>query len=206
MNNFDGDLTVKGKTYSRQGFEGPMDRSQIITVSDTAFPLELSGFRVHDAFQTPLGAAAADDLGINGGAFGTNCPHLRTVDLNGLGATTAYGRTMFQLPVEYVAGGEIVVNLSAGLLAAVASVSASVDVEVFVCGRNGTKSGSDLVTTGATSMNSTTFADCPFVVNPAGITPGTILDIRVAIIANSTTASSHFAAIGAVEMLLDVKG
>jgi hypothetical protein len=113
---------------------------------------------------------------------------------------------MFQLPPNYVAGTTVQINVSGGMLTSVASVAATVDAEAYVFGRDTLKTGSDLVTTTAQSINSLTFADRTFSLTSTALTAGDILDIRLTIAANSATASSHFAAIGAVEMLLDVKG
>lgn len=202
----DEDITCKGTITARQGIAGPISRSTLITDSSEVYPLELQLFRVWDAFQTLLGTAGTDDLGITAGAFGTGCPYIHAGEMNAAGAVTRYARIMFTLPTEYVDGGSISINFAAGCLTSVCSVSATVDVECYLTGRNGLKSGSDLVTTSATSCNSLTFADKAFVVTPTGLLAGDTLDIRITIAANSATASSHFVAIAAAEVLLDVKG
>lgn len=206
MNAFDGDSLFRGNLEVRGNITGSVLRENITKDSQAEHPINLQDFRVWNAFQTPLGTAASDDLGITAGAFGTGNPYIISVDMNAAGAVTGYARCMFQVPVNYVAASTVKVNLSTGMLTAVASVSATVDVEVYKFGRDTLVTGSDLVTTAATSMNSLTFSDKSFTLTSTAISPGDILDIRIAIIANSATASSHFAAIAAVEVLLDVKG
>ena len=202
----DEDVVMKKSLTLRGVINASLLRSNLIADLAQVYPLLPQNFRVHDAFQTALGTAGTDDLGVAGGAFGTNCPYLTTSDLNAAGAVTQYGRTLFQLPPEYTAQGNVKVNLAAGMLTSVAGTSATVDVEAYLVNRDTLISGSDLVTTAAQSCNSLTFADLPFTVTAAGLTPGAILDIRVAFIGNSATATSHFGAIAAAEMLLDIKG
>lgn len=202
----DEDLTCKGSITARQGFSGPIARSTLTTDPLVAYCLPLTEFRIWDAFQTLLTTAGTDDLGITAGAFGTGCPYIHAGEMNAAGAVTRYARTVFELPPEYVAGGSIQINFAAGMLTSVASVSATVDVECYLTGRDCLKTGSDLVTTSATSINSVTFADKAFTVTPTGLVAGDTLDIRVTIAANSATASSHFACIAAAEVLLDVRG
>lgn len=206
MNTIEGDLTIKGNLTLRGNLEGNVPRSTVVLDQGVSFPLSLENFRVWDAFQTPLGTAGTDDLGITAGAFATGCPYLHAGDMNAAGSVTRYGRTTFTLPIEYNPGGLFVINFSAGMLTAVASVAATVDVEVYKLARTTLKTGSDLVVSAAQSINSTTFADIPFSLTATGLNPGDMFDIRVTIAANSATASSHFAAIAVAEVLLDVKG
>jgi hypothetical protein len=54
--------------------------------------------RIHDAFATPISAAANDDLGISsGGTYGTDAPYITADDLKAVGATTRYARFLFTL-------------------------------------------------------------------------------------------------------------
>jgi hypothetical protein len=204
----DGDVEITGSLRVSGTYTGPINRSNLIADNTAVYMLPLQDFRVWDAMHTNLPTVgAADDLGLATGAFGTALPYLKTQDLNAAGAVTEYARTMFTLPPEYVAGGTITLRLTGGMLTAVASVSATVDVRLYVSARDTLISGSDLsTTTPATSLNSLTFANADFVVTPTGRVAGDVLDIRIAWIGNSATASSHFGAIAHVEMLLQVKG
>lgn len=210
MTTTDEDFISKGVVTARQGFEGPLNRSNIITDSLAAYALPPGVWRIFDAFQTPLtGTPGTDDLGVVAGAFATGCPYLSAGEQNAVASSTRYARTMFTLPPEYVSGGLIRLNASGGLLAGASSTSGTsctVDFECYVCNRDGLKSGSDLVTTVATSIYSGTFGEKAFVLTPTGLIPGKVLDIRVAIIAVHNHASSCIPILGAVEVLLDVKG
>lgn len=200
-----GDVAVTGTVTALGGVVGTL-RSNLTKDTLQVYPLELQNFRVHDAFQTLIGSAAADDLGITAGAFGTGTPYLHSGDQNALGAYTRYARTMFALPPEYVAGDNITLKVWAGQLTSMASVSSTVDAGVYKAAKDTLISGSDLIVEAAQSCNSLTFAGYSFTVTPSGLTPGDLLDIRLALIGNSATASSHFAAIPSAEILLTVKG
>lgn len=204
--NHDGDIIVSGQVRASR-LSGPLVRSDLVADNLAVFDLPLPLFRVWDAMQTNLpSVGAADDLGLATGAFGTGLPFLKTIDLNALGAATEYARTTFTLPAEYVAGGPISVRLAALMLTSIASVSATVDVEAYASARTTLKTGSDLVTTSATSANLLTTTEAVFVLTPTNRLPGDVLDIRVAWIGNSATASSHFGAIAHAEVLLQIKG
>lgn len=203
----DGDVEVTGALRVSGNITGPINRSNIITENTAAYELPFTSFRVWDAMQTNLPAiGASDDLGLATGTFGTGLPYLKTQDLNAAGAVTEYARTMFTLPPEYLSGGTITLRLCAGMLTAVASVSATVDAMAYLSSRQTTVSGSDLVTTAATSANSTTLANVDFTLTPTSRVAGDVLDIRIAWIGNSATASSHFGVISHVEMILQIKG
>lgn len=207
MNQIDGDFIITGALRVEGLLTAPINRTNLITEANTVFDLPLTGFRVWDAFQTNLPSiGAADDLGLAGGAFGTNVPFLKTQDLNAAGAVTEYARTSFILPENYVSGGTITLRLRAGMLTSVASVSGTVDAQAYLSARDTLVSGSDLVTTSAISANSLTFANCDFTITPTSRVAGDVLDIRIAWIGNSATASSHFGAIAHAQMLLQTKG
>lgn len=185
------------------------NRSSIDQETSKVFPIELMSFRIWDSVNTVLSNVAtpgADDLAFFSGAFGTGLPYIRSQDCNAAGAFTGYARSMFTLPPEYDPGAAASIRLAAGMLTSVASVSATVDVQAYKSGRNTLVSGTDLITTVAQSCNSLTFAEKEFVLTPAGLAPGDVLDIRIAIIGNSATASAHHVAIAHVEALLTIRG
>lgn len=186
---------------------GPIARANLVSENTAIYPIHLVDYRVHDALQTNLPAiGATDDLGFVGGAYGTTVAHLKTQDLNAAGAVTEYARASFVLPTEYVSGGPISFRIRAGMLTAVASVSGTVDVQAFLNNGDTLVSGSDLCTTAAQSANSLTFANYDFTITPTSRVPGEVIDVRIAWIGNSATASSHFGAITATSFLLQVKG
>lgn len=200
-------LTVSGN-LNLTGTISPRPRAELVQENLAEYPIPLTDFRVWDALQTPLsGAPAADDLGIAGNVYGTDAPYITTGDVKAGGAVTRRARVQFRLPPEYVAGETASIRVSAGMLTSLADVSATVDVECFVSGRDRTIDGADLVTTAAQSINSLTMADKSFVVTPTNLVPGDELDIRLTIATNdAATATLVAGTVGAFEVLLDIKG
>lgn len=197
-----GDLTVTGVI-------GPArPRTELAIDALVPYPIPLTQFRQHDALQTVLSnTPASDDLGIAGGTWGTNCPKITTGDLKAAGATTRRARVSFPLPPEYIAADSIRIRLSAGMETHVADVSATIDVEIYKDKRDGTISGSDLVTTAAQSINSLVFADKSFDLDESTLSPGDSLDIRISIAVNdAASATAVIGSIGAVEVLMNVRG
>lgn len=202
----EGDMTLSGRLQVRGGIIG-QNRDGLNQDVLYPFPLELQDFRVWDAFQTPLGSAGSDDLGITAGAFGTGCPYITSGDVKAAGAVTRYARTMFTLPAEFDPGQSMTITLRAGMITTIADVSATVDVEVYKSGGNGLVSGSDLCTTSALSINSLTFADNIFTITSTGLIVGDVLDIRIKIAtSDSATVTAVIAAIAAAQADLDIKG
>lgn len=199
-------ISVQG-TATAERFSGPMARTNLDT-EQKIYNLPILGWRVHDAIQTHLPTTGAvDDLGITTGTWSTGVPHLRTAELNGgAGNGTYYARQQFQLPENYVAGQDGFLRFHAGMLTSVAATTFTVDGEVYRSDKDTTTGGSDLITTSATSANSTTFTSYDFALSGATLSPGDILDIRIAVVATSATASTHFGAIAAVHLVLPVKG
>lgn len=164
--------------------------------------------RIHDAFASPISAAANDDLGIStGGTYGTDAPYVTAGDLKALGATTRYARFLFVLPPEYVAGQSVRIVANAGMVTTVADTSCTLDFEAYKLDLDATVGGSDLVSTAAQSINSTSFAIKNFEVTSAGLSAGNILDIRVAVVCNdAATGTAVIPAIAHLAMSLDIKG
>lgn len=204
----DGDVQITGSLTVTGNYNGPINRTNIIVGDSATYALPLQDFRVWDAFQTALGTAGNDDLGITAGTFGTGCPYLTGGDQkNNLGAVPRYGRIQFTLPREYYAGGSISVRLAAGMLTTVASAAATVDVQAYLCARTTLASGSDLVTTAAQSCNSLTFAEYSFTLTSTSRAAGDVLDIVIATSVNDTgTGTAVTAAIAMAEVILQVRG
>ncbi len=171
------------------------------------FPLPLTSGRVWNAIATPLGSAASDDLGISGGTWGTNSHYITAGDLKAAGPTTRYARFELVLPAEYQAGETVQLSFNAGMGTTVAGTSCTLDAEVFVNGEDSTIDGIDLVTTSATSINSVTFAPYAFNLTASGLSPGSILDLRIAIACNdAATVTTVEPIIGSITLLADIKG
>lgn len=196
-----GDLTVAG---SLNGFS----RSKIDLETGQEFPVNLTSFRVHDAFQTVLpNPSATDDLGMYGGTFGTDPPALKTYDVKTVGATNLYARALVQLPYNYVATESVTIRASAGMEGAVADTSCTLDLVAYKSSEDGQNIGADLVNVAAIDINSLTFADRNFTLTASTLAPGDILDIRFHVAVNDGAGASPVqAVIGAVKLVCDTRG
>ena len=183
-------------------------RAQLVQDNFVEYGVDFSRLRVHDAFATPIGTAATDDLGIStGGTFGADAPYISGGDQKALGATTRYARFLFTLPPEYVAGQSVRIVANAGMVTTVADTSCALDFEAYKLDLDATVGGSDLVSTAAQSINSTSFAIKDFEVTSAGLTAGDVLDIRVAVACtDAATGTDVIPAIAHLAMALDIKG
>ena len=197
----EGDLTVNGALPS-------IPRTSLTQDDFASFQIPLERFRVWDAYATALpGTSATDDLGLITGTFGTAPPYIGTGDVKNT-TVTRYARVGFQLPAEYVAGQSVRLTLHAGMITTVSSGVATVDVEAYKMAQDGTTGmGSDLCSTAATSIKSTTFSDKTFDITSTSLAAGDWLDIRLTVnIVDSATATAVIGAILAAEMQLDIKG
>lgn len=195
-----GDLVVTGSKPA-------VVRSDITQEPSAVYPVKLTDFRVHDALQTNLpGTAAADDLALIGGTFGSASPCLETSDLKAAGATTQYARCLLELPPEYDTGETVTIRVHAGMVTTVSDGTATVAIECYESdGEAGV--GSDLCTTSATSINSLTLADKDFALTSTSLAPGDVLDVRVAIAINDTsTVTAVKGRIGKISLLADIRG
>jgi len=196
-----GDLEVKGQV--------PLTpRSRIEQDDAVVYPVDLTTLRVWNAYQTTLpGTAAADDLALTSGAFGTGTPAIQAGDLKAAGATTRYARYQVAIPIEYVSNSTLIMRVSGGMTTTVADATATVDLEIYKWARDGLKSGSDLCATAATTINSLTFADVDFTITQASLSGGDIIDCRIAIAVNdAATGTAVDALVGSIELVCDVKG
>ena len=196
-----GDQTVNG-TLTASQLSGPLNSSNLSQDASIAFPIPLTGFRIWDAFQTVLpGTSSGDDIGIATGTWGSALPHLVTATTGA--PTTYYARTFVQLPPRYVAGASAVLRFAAGMGTAAAG-ACTLDCEAYLSARDTLVSGSDLVTTAATSINSLTFANTDFVLTATNLVAGSWLDVRIAIAL--TAGSSGYGRIAHAELLCTIKG
>jgi hypothetical protein len=183
-------------------------RAQLVQDNFVEYGVDFSRLRVHDAFATPIGTAAADDLGIStGGTFGTDAPYISGGDQKALGATTRYARFLFTLPPEYVTGQSVRITAQAGMVTTAADTSCTLDFEAYRSEKDGTVAGSDLVTTAATTINSTSLAEKNYELTSSGLAAGDVLDIRAAIVCtDAATGTAVIPAIAHLALALDVKG
>lgn len=206
-NRFEGDTIIGGNLYV--GGDMPeTSRTRIAQTQLASYLLPATIWRIHDAPGTLIGTAGNDDLGIAGDTFGTNAIYITAGDQkNNTSLNTRYARCLFQLPPEYDTGHDVQIRANAGMVTTVASAAATIDFEAYKSNRDEAITGSDLVTTAATSINSTDFANKDFVLTSTTLAPGDWLDIRMAIGVNDTgTGTAVDAAAGSVEVLLDIRG
>ena len=196
----EGDLTITGSLLPL------LPRASLVQADVQAYDLPTTDWRVWDAYQTPLGTAAADDLGITTGTFSTGLPYITSGDSKAT-ATTRYARILFTLPPEYVAGETVQLRFAAGMLTTISDTSATVDAECYLSARTTLITGSDLVTTAATTINSLTFTEKVFAITSTSLVPGSVLDIRVKIaITDAATGTAVIGAIAHAELQCDIKG
>lgn len=201
------DLTVTNSLICRGTFFLPTSFSGEVPVANQKLRTQqildvpLTSLRVHDAPQTNLpGTSAADDLALLGATFGTNSMYIGTGDVKTL-TVTRYARFQRALPDDYVAGSAITLRAFAGMQTAAADASCTLDVEAYAADGEG-GIGSDLCTTAAQSINSTTFANVDFTITPTGLVAGDQLDIRLTVYSeDSAGASAVDPTIGKIQLL-----
>lgn len=193
---------VAGANIIPKGF---IQKDHLKQVDAREYAIDLANVRVWDAVSSILPATAAnDDLGIVTGTFGTNAVSIQTGNLATAGATTRYGRFEFVLPPEYVAGESVSCEITC-VTTQLADTSASIDLVVYK--RNGQLGvGSDLCATSALDANNGSPTAETFTITPTTLSPGDILDCRVAYTVTDAAGSSVIGKIDSIKFLLDVKG
>jgi hypothetical protein len=201
-----GDLDVRGSLKVR-GSLPTIPRDSLTQDDFQPVEIPLTSLRVWDAFATPIGSPANDDLGITAGTFATGAPYVSAGDLKAAGATTRRARCLVALPYNYVAGQSVRVTLTAGMLTTIADTSCTVDVEAYKLDGDATVGGSDVVATAAQSMNSLTFADLDFELTPSTLDAGTLLDVRISVTCtDAATGTAVTPAIAGARIEVDLKG
>lgn len=183
-----------------------IERSKLATeqLKDN-IPLET--LRVWDAFGTSLPtSASSDDLGLVAGTWGTDAITVQTSDSKNT-TVTQRARFLYRVPHNYADGQLISIVAWAGMRTTISSSTATIDFEVYKKNDSTGGAGSDLVTTGATTINSLTAADKAFAIDPTGLVAGDELDCRVTIaITDSGTATAVIGRIMKLYMLPSVRG
>ncbi len=184
-------------------------RSKMAQEDAAVYVIPLVAMRVWDNMHTVLpGTAAADDMALITGTFGTDVPTLQGVDFGG---TTADEKCRFQwpLPPEYVDGQTVTLRLRGAMLTTLGDGTCNVDVECFESDRDGAAGGSptDICATAAQSINSLTPANIDFDITAAALVAGDLLDVRLAFAcADGGDLGTMIPEISQVEFLLDIKG
>lgn len=202
-----GDALITGNLRVTGEYVGGFSRSEIEQESLAEYPISLLDWRIHDAPQSLLtGTAGSGDLALLGATFGTDFPYLQTSDAKAT-TVTERGRRTITLPPEYVAGETVKIRVAAGMKTTVSDGTATVDIEVWKSDRDRTIGGSDICATAAQSINSLTMADKDFTITATTLVPGDELDVRLTIaITDGATVTAVLGTVGAVDLLLDIKG
>lgn len=201
-------LTISQTLTCSETAISPQLRSSILRQTDNAvFPIPLADLRVWDAYGTNLPAtAAADDLGLVGGTFGTAPPMVQAGDLKAAGATTRYARVQVIVPECYVAAETLSIVISAGMKTTVADTSCTVDVEAYRADKISGISA-DLCATAAQSINSLVFASKTFAITATTLSAGDVLDMRIAIACtDAATGTAVTPTIAGLDLCCDIKG
>jgi hypothetical protein len=168
------------------------------TVPLTQMQATGTGAQLGAAAGTPSGA-----MGLTVGTYGSATPLVVGEAASG-NSKTDYCRFQFTLPGEYDAGETITLRVRAERTGAL-NVSGTIDASVYLSDGGGGL-GSDLCATSVQTVTAS-FANYDFVVTPTGLVAGDTLDIQLTAVANDTGATNNkLVAIGAVQVLLDVKG
>jgi hypothetical protein len=199
-----GTLDVSNGTLTLK--DGQIGRAKLVKEEDAALPVAMTELRVHDDLASLLpGVAAADDLGIIEGTFGTDAPTVQSSDAKAT-TVTQYARFRMVLGQEYIAGEDLTLRVRAGMITTVSDDTATVDVECYADDEDGGV-GSDLCGTAAQSINNLTKADKDFTIDGSGLSPGDVLDFRVAIsITDGSTGTAVIGEISRIALLRDIRG
>ena len=202
-------LRATGRITHVNDFQPAIDTGQIAERALQQYAIDLAAGRIHDNFGVILpNAGATDDLGLVGGTLGTAAPSLQTEDLKAAGATLNYARFQVTLPPEYVAGEAVKIRLTAGMITTVAVTTAFADVEAYENEEDNTVSA-DLCTTAETTINaliaSPTVVD--FTITASTLSPGTVLDVRVATnVTDAAESTAVIACITKISLLCNTQG
>jgi len=189
-------LQIKGTLDAVSGTvtfrSGGIAREATAQETSAELAIPLIGAHVHDAPATFItGAASDDDLGLIAGTLGTTAPTLQTTDL-GAGNDTCYARfPNLIVPADYAAGETLKLRTQAGMITAISDNTATIDLEVYAQDGSGAV-GSDLCTTTATTINtliSSSITVVDFTITATSLSPGDILDVRVAIAINDAATA-----------------
>lgn len=203
-------LTVRGTLDIASGTlslrDGQLNRNKLLQQDNEPLGIPVTALRVWDDLASLLpGTAAADDLALIEGTWGTDAPTVQTSDSKAT-SVTQYARVQIPLDDAYVLGQTMTLRIRAGMITTVSDGTATVDVECYVSDGDGGV-GSDLCSTAAQSCNSLTKANLDFTLDGAGLSRGDVLDVRIAIaITDSATGTAVIGEISAIELLRDIKG
>lgn len=111
----------------------------------------------------------------------------------------------FQLPPEYVAGGDISVQAGVDITGTGALGTCTIDFSCYKQNAITGAVGTDLVTTAATAISKTEALKA-FVVTPTGLVAGDLLIFKMTTSVDNTDSTAIQAQISALNVLCDIKG
>lgn len=209
-----GTLTISGVNAQFRGLSIAFARSELTQESYSSFQVPMEDLRVFDAYQTHIVTAGStdDDLGWStGGTYGTDIPYVTAGDVKTV-TKTRKARLKYMVPMNYVSGQSARFVFYCGMITTVADTSCTLDLSAYKEGSGGLKSGSDLVTTSATSINAGpagTFAEVAFdlsVTSPT-LAPGDWIDLLITIAAvDAATVTAVIPAISKIMFQGHTKG
>jgi hypothetical protein len=195
------------KAQTAQGVS--LARSGLVQDDAKIYGIPLENLRTTATGQ-PLGSAAgtpAGAFGITYGTHGTASPVVVGEAASG-DVTTDKARFQFPLPPEYVSGESVTLRVRCKEGVGAATVSTSIDAEVFENDKDGVPAGSptDLCATAAQDVTPT-IGNKDFVITPTGLVAGDMLDIELTGVTTDTGGTvGTVLTITSVELLLDIKG
>lgn len=200
------DVTVTGTLKCPEDAISTQTRATILKQETARFPVPWTLLRVWDAYTTNLpGTASADDVALIGGTLGTAPPMVQAGDVKTTSGTR-YARFQVVVPECYVAQQAFALVFSAGMKTTVADGSCTIDLEAY---RLDKVSGisADLCATAATSINSLVFADKSFTITASTLSPGDVLDCRIAIAyVDSATGTAVTPTVAGLDISCAIKG
>lgn len=111
----------------------------------------------------------------------------------------------FQLPPEYVAGGDISIRAGVDVVGTGALGTCTIDFSAYLQNKTSGAVGSDLVSTAAQAISATA-ALLTFVVTPTGLVAGDLLIIKMTTSVDNTNSTAIQAQISGLDVLCDIKG
>lgn len=204
---FPNGVIVQGNLQVTGSILPTIDRADLTIDQSAEHLIPWEQWRTWDAHATNLpGTAASDDLGLVNGTWATSTPSIQAGDLKAAGSTTRRAGVVFCIPPWFVTAGTFKIRAYAGMKTTVADTSCTIDFEAYRSDKADSL-GSDLVTTAATSINSTSKANKDFTVDSTTLLAGDYLHIRMSITCNdAATVTAVIPFVGAVSILMDIRG
>lgn len=201
---FRGTVDLSNATETRR--DGALSRDVIAQTDLAEHVIPLTDLRVWDDNTSFLpGTAAADDLGLIEGTWGTDAPTVQTSDAK---ATTVTQRAFFKAKVshEYELGETFQIRISAGMITTISDGTATVDLEAYVPDGDGAV-GSDLCSTAATTINTLATNDVDFTITAGGLVHGDEILCRATVaITDAATGTAVIGEIRGIKRLMDIRG